>query len=216
MPGSDILSGIHRATPIAMVIRALRSSSFLQSTLVLGAFLFGSEGRSSHIIGGELYYDHLGGSLYQVTLKLYRDCSSTVLFDNAAPIGVFTGDGVFIYTQNLNFPGSQTVPVVLESPCLTLPPNVCVETTSYTGVFDLPSSPTGYQLAYQRCCRTSQIVNLPDPGSLGLTCTISKAPSAFPLAGSTRKSMPGANRFPSMLTLMLSGKLFTLNWKGWK
>ena len=155
-----------------MVIRALRSSSFLQSTLVLGAFLFGSEGRSSHIIGGELYYDHLGGSLYQVTLKLYRDCSSTVLFDNAAPIGVFTGDGVFIYTQNLNFPGSQTVPVVLESPCLTLPPNVCVETTSYTGVFDLPSSPTGYQLAYQRCCRTSQIVNLPDPGSLGLTCTV--------------------------------------------
>ena len=29
---------------------------------------------STHIVGGELYYDHLGGNNYRITLKLYRDC----------------------------------------------------------------------------------------------------------------------------------------------
>lgn len=127
------------------------------------------EVHATHIIGGELYYDALGNGLYQVTLKLYRDCSG-IAFDPTAAIGVFDGaGGGLLSVQTLSFPGGSFVPITLDSPCLTLPPDVCVETTSYTGLFNLPASPNGYILSYQRCCRTAIIGNLVDPGDLGLT-----------------------------------------------
>ncbi|MFN6114997.1 MAG: gliding motility-associated C-terminal domain-containing protein [Flavobacteriales bacterium] len=142
-----------------------RSCSFLASlflSLVCGA---------THIIGGEIYYDHLGGDQYQVTLTLYRDCGG-IPFDESAVIGVFSGLGEFQFQESLPFPGGSLVPIALDSPCLTLPPDICVETASYTGVFTLPARPDGYVLSYQRCCRTDEIVNLPNPGELGLTCTV--------------------------------------------
>lgn len=126
---------------------------------------------ATHIIGGEIYYDHLGGDQYQVTLTLYRDCSG-IPFDPNAVIGVFSGLGEFQFQESLPFPGGSLVPITLDSPCLTLPPDICVETASYTGIFTLPARPDGYILAYQRCCRTDEIVNLPNPGDLGLTCTV--------------------------------------------
>lgn len=126
--------------------------------------------QATHIVGGELFYDHLGGSQYQVTLKLYRDCTG-IAFDATVVVGVFNVDGSLYTTQTLTFPGSQNVPIVLDSPCLTLPPNLCVETTSYVGTFDLPPTPDGYILTYQRCCRTGIINNLLTPGDLGLTVT---------------------------------------------
>lgn len=142
----------------------LRTCTFLGAFLVLGSV------QATHIIGGELYYDHMGGSQYQVTLKLYRDCTG-IPFDDAARIAVFDGDGTALFTQLLTFPGGTFIPITLETPCLSLPPDVCVETTSYVGIFDLPATPNGYVLTYQRCCRTGIITNLVDPGSLGVTVT---------------------------------------------
>ncbi|MEO8589604.1 MAG: gliding motility-associated C-terminal domain-containing protein [Flavobacteriales bacterium] len=142
-----------------------------RTTSALAALLVALTMNATHIVGGEIYYDHLGGDQYQVTLKLYRDCTG-IPFDANALVGVFAGDGTYLFEQSLTFPGGSFVPIVLDSPCLTLPPNVCIETTSYTGVFTLPPTPDGYHLTYQRCCRTSAIVNLPNPGDLGLTCTV--------------------------------------------
>lgn len=146
---------------------------------------------ATHIIGGELFYDHLGGSQYQVTLKLYRDCSSATGFDATAAIGVFLSDGSLYTTQLLSFPGAVNVPIVLESPCLTLPPNICVETTSYVGTFDLPANADGYVLAYQRCCRTAIISNLQTPDALGLTVT-----TRIPGQQVTSNSSPRFNELP--------------------
>lgn len=142
--------------------------------------LVGLTAHGTHIIGGEIFYDHLGQGQYQVTLKLYRDCSGAV-FDAQASIGVF--DAVtfgLVQSQSLSFPGGTQVPIILDSPCLTLPPNICVEATSYTGIFNLPPSQNGYVLAYQRCCRTGIISNLLNPGDAGLTVTtrIPGVPSA--------------------------------------
>jgi len=132
---------------------------------------------ATHIVGGEIYYDHLGGDQYQVTLKLYRDCDPNTNvngtdYDALAVIGVFSGDGTFLFTHSLTFPGAQSVPIVLDSPCLTLPPSLCVESALYTGVLTLPLTPDGYQLSYQRCCRTPAIVNVTNANDVGLTCTI--------------------------------------------
>lgn len=138
----------------------------------------GLQAHAEHIIGGELYYDFLGSDQYRITLTLYRDCHSTgAEFDALGNITIFTGNGMLHQVLYINYPGSTFVPVELESPCLTLPPNICIETTSYIGNIFLPPSPTGYHISYQRCCRQSSIVNLMNPGAAGITCTTRIPPS---------------------------------------
>lgn len=128
--------------------------------------------QAAHIIGGELYYDHLGNDQYRITLTLYRDCNgSGAVFDAQGRITIFTGAGAFYQQLSVAYPGSTFIPVVLDSPCLNLPPNLCVETTSYITTVTLPPSATGYHLSYQRCCRQPSIVNLVAPQDAGLTCT---------------------------------------------
>lgn len=163
---------------------------FLRSSLSLLTATSFFCAQATHIVGGELFYDHLGGSQYQVTLKLYRDCTG-IAFDATVVVGVFNPDGSLYTTQTLTFPGSQNVPIVLDSPCLTLPPNLCVETTSYVGTFDLPPTPDGYILTYQRCCRTGIINNLLTPGDLGLTVT-----TRIPGQAIASNSSPRFNELP--------------------
>lgn len=153
--------------------------SWIRWLIILGVF-FGTTTRSSaeHIIGGEMYYDFLGNDQYRITLTLYRDCQGTgAAFDPLGNITIFTGNGTLYQVLYLNYPGSTFVPVQLDSPCLSLPPNLCIETTSYIGTINLPASPTGYHISYQRCCRQSSIINLANPGNAGLTCTTRIPPS---------------------------------------
>jgi gliding motility-associated-like protein len=129
----------------------------------------------THIIGGEMFYDHLGGNQYQVTLRLYRDCgpdnTNNTGFDASAQIAVYTANGTLFTSVSVANPGETVVPVTLNDPCLSAPPTVCVRTTTYIQVFNLPPTPGGYVISYQRCCRTPAMVNL--TGQQGLTCTVS-------------------------------------------
>jgi len=159
--------------------------------------------KATHIIGGEIYYDHLGGGLYNVTLTLYRDCTG-IPFDGTAVIGVFDGVNFnLLQVQQLTFPGGSNVPIVLETPCLSFPPNVCVQTTSYTGLFNLPLTPNGYILTYQRCCRTDEIGNLISPGDLGLTVTTRIPGESVPV-----NSSPRFNELPPVALCLNSPLVF--------
>jgi hypothetical protein len=110
--------------------------------------------QAEHIIGGELYYDHLGNNQYRITLTLYRDCAGPgAAFDATGNITIFTGNGSLHQMLYVGYPGSTFIPVELESPCLNLPPNLCIETTSYVGTVTLPPNASGYHISYQRCCR---------------------------------------------------------------
>jgi len=125
---------------------------------------------ATHIIGGELYYDCLGGNNYLITLKVYRDClNGQAPFDNPASISVWDAGGNLLQTFNLPFPGANNVPFTPNSPCFQAPPNVCVEEAIYTFQTTLPVQTSGITLAYQRCCRNNSIVNLVNPGSTGST-----------------------------------------------
>ncbi len=130
--------------------------------------------RATHIIGGEMYYDHLGGNQYRVTLALYRDCGpdnqNGTGFDAQALFAVYDINGVEITNVSVLDPGEVQVPIDLNDPCLTAPPEVCVATTLYEHVFDLPPIAGGYTISYQRCCRTPAMVNL--SGQQGITCTV--------------------------------------------
>lgn len=135
------------------------------------------QAQAEHIIGGELYYDHLGGDQYRITLTLYRDCNSSgAQFDQLGNITIFTGDGAFHQMLYLNYPGSTFPTVSLDDPCLSFPPNICLETTSYVGLVFLPPNDAGYRVSYQRCCRQPSVQNLMNPGSTGLTCTTTIPP----------------------------------------
>lgn len=59
-----------------------------RSFVLLLAVLIVQALHATHIIGGEMFYDHLGGNQYRVTLTLYRDCGPDNVngtgFDGAA------------------------------------------------------------------------------------------------------------------------------------
>jgi gliding motility-associated-like protein len=129
---------------------------------------------ASHIVGGEMYYDCLGGNDYRITLKLYRDClSDGAEFDSPLYITVFNGNNVQIDNFDISFPGSTDLdPSFNNNPCVTVPSDICVEEAIYTKIVTLPESSTGYTLAYQRCCRGPNVSNLVTPEDQGLTLTI--------------------------------------------
>lgn len=138
--------------------------------------LCGSLG-ATHIVGGELSYEDLGDGAYRVRLVVYRDCGPTnqngTGFDNQASVGLFNSAGQLVDLINipLSFQNVDELPVVLENPCGTPPPSVCVEQAVYEQVVNLGSSATGFTLSYQRCCRNPSIVNLTSPDDAGATFT---------------------------------------------
>ena len=127
---------------------------------------------ATHIVGGEMNYTCLGNDQYEITLTIFRDCFNgdpNAWFDDPASIGVFNSDNVLLQQILIPLMGNDTLQPVLENPCLVIPPDVCVHTTVYRTVVELPPIIGGYQLAYQRCCRNRTIVNIIDPLASGAT-----------------------------------------------
>lgn len=147
--------------------------------LILFIALLGSaiSVRATHIVGGELYYTHLGGSQYSITLIVYRDCgpgnTNNTQFDGVAPVGIFNSNGALLEVLSMNLFSAEVsfVPVSLNNPCFVLPPNLCVEEAIYIETVSLPPTADGYILAYQRCCRNPSIVNIEFPQDSGVTFT---------------------------------------------
>ena len=85
------------------------------------------QAKATHIIGGSLTYEHLGGSSYNVKLKLYRDCGpGNVAFPNSVTITVRQGNG---NTTGLNFTMPRLGIIELDPPIdsCAVDPGICVE-----------------------------------------------------------------------------------------
>lgn len=126
---------------------------------------------ATHIVGGEIYYDNLGGDNYKIHLKVYRDCLNGIPpFDDPAVISVFDSNGNLIMALSVPLTSSLTVPPTNNSPCApTTAGNACVEEGIYETTVNLPPLLGGYIIAYQRCCRNGTILNLVNPGNVGAT-----------------------------------------------
>lgn len=130
---------------------------------------------ATHIVGGEMNYRCLGGDTFEITLTVYRDCyNGRPAFDDPAIVGVYMSgtDSLF---QKLFLPYDEstndTLPIILNNPCLVAPPNVCVHKAVYISTVILPYRPEGYTITYQRCCRNRLIRNIPDPLNTGISFT---------------------------------------------
>lgn len=151
---------------------------------------------ASHIVGGEMFYDCLGGNEYKVTIKLYRDCySDGAAYDANLPVTVFNGSGAQIDHFTISFPGSVVLPVTFNNPCVTIPPDICVEEAIYTKTVTLPASTNGYKLSYQRCCRGPNVTNLSAPDDQGITLMCEIPPSNQAACNSSARF----NNFPPLL-----------------
>ena len=183
------------------------SAQIKQRCLLIMLFaLIAVQGHSGHIIGGELFYDCLGGGNFRITLRMYRNCFSSgttgAPFDNPATVSVFrTNSGQWIEDIQLNLPaeGSFAVNPNTINPCYAAPPEVaslvCIEGVVYQEIVNLPFDPGGLTLAYQRCCRPANIVNIQNPSQVGATYTIDIPGSAWNICNSS----PRYNNLPPII-----------------
>ena len=150
---------------------------------------------ATHIVGGYISYKHVGGTTYDITFKIYRDCSSQVGFDGEnssnpnSQLPEFTfsivadnspnGMATTNYTAPFNASSKKTINSIIVNPCLAKD-NTCAEEATYTKRITLPSSTIGYTIVHQRCCRNGDILNIQnqpvpnenDKPGITLTCYI--------------------------------------------
>lgn len=153
---------------------------------------------AAHIVGGDMYYECLGGNDYQITLKVYRDCYSfgpqVADFDAPAYISIYDGAGFEVESINTYFISRVTIPPVTNNPCVTPPADVCVEEAIYTFEVTLGNDPAGYDVVYTRCCRNATITNIQNPSDVGATYTVHIDPND-PVCNSS----PSFNEFPPIV-----------------
>lgn len=141
-----------------------------RNLLLLFITLLSFNSFSTHIVGGEIFYDFLGGNNYRITLKLYRDCYTGLApYDDPATVFIFNNSGTLVDSIQIPFPGSVVLPITINNPCFTPPTNICVEEAIYITTVNLPPISGGYNITYQRCCRNNSILNLINPGDVGST-----------------------------------------------
>jgi len=125
---------------------------------------------ATHIIGGSLTYEHLGGATYRITQKLYRDCTAgTADFDNTIEVEVLQPDGSpFTPSKRISIDlGDRTILDPRVDTC-AFDPGLCVEEAIYTKIVNnLPPGTGGYHLYFLRCCRNANIDNITTPLNTG-------------------------------------------------
>lgn len=142
--------------------------------------LFSGNVFATHIVGGSLTYEHLGGSTYRILLRLYRDCTPATAphanFDANARIDIYNSAGTVMPFSPIILPLVQISNVPLNLDTCVADPGICIEEGLYTGIVNnLPPVPGGYHMYYETCCRNSSLVNIVNPlnAGEGFYCKIS-------------------------------------------
>jgi|GEM_PF-989283 len=139
--------------------------------------IFHPRGQATHIVGGELTYRCLGNHWYEFYLTVRRDCQfGEEPFDPKPYLTIFNGQNQFLVQLGKNgyvpltLLSIRQIQDTLHQACLSQLQPVCVEEARYVGrVYLPPSEPSGYILAYQRCCRNRTITNIQSPLETGTT-----------------------------------------------
>lgn len=155
--------------------------------------LLSQNARAEHIIGGEMYYECTGEGVYLFTMKLYRDCfTAGADFDSPGNFGVFDADNNLIDVIQAPVMSVEGINTSVASPCMVIPPNICVEEGIYEFTLEVPDMTQSYTVVYQRCCRNATIQNLVNPGTQGLSIAVNVPPYAEVECNSS----PSFNNFP--------------------
>ncbi len=132
--------------------------------LLLGFFLFfvSLNVSATHIVGGEVTYEHLGGASYKITVNLYRDCGpSSVDYSPTQTVRIDQGNGTFYADITLPMLSRDTLNPPLDT--CAIDPGICVEEAIYSKIINLPPGANGYHVYCQICCRNGSILNIQNP-----------------------------------------------------
>ncbi|MEL7341351.1 MAG: hypothetical protein AAGM67_12790, partial [Bacteroidota bacterium] len=114
--------------------------------------------RATHLMGGDLTYQCLGGNTYQFTLTLYRDCKGIPLSTSNQRMVMFSNScGVQETNVSLTFQSFQEItpicPAQQANSACNGGPVPGVEEYIFTGTVTLPQQCTDWTFYYVRCCR---------------------------------------------------------------
>lgn len=123
---------------------------------------------ATHIVGGIVTYRYLGSNKYELTYKIYRDCSAQTGFDgdpNGGPqsspfyYSIYENNQIFIDSNQLFFKSKGKVSSAIVNDCLDTNQS-CVEEAIYIDTITVPNGTKSYTIIHQRCCRNNGINNL--------------------------------------------------------
>ncbi len=151
---------------------------------------------ATHLIGGNFRYSWLGGTQYEITMILFRDCNpGTAPMPTSATFKIYNASGGLVQSQFVPINGGPVqLPISTNDPCLTPPSNICVQQGTFTKTVNLGPSAGGYWVVWQSCCRNGTIINLINPLSQGMTLFM-KIPDPGTYPGN---SSPVFNNFPPL------------------
>ncbi len=167
--------------------------------LVIFSFLILSvSADAAHIKGGFFTYRYLGPGAgtnlrYQITLTVYMLCNpSPGQLNDPINFTFFNaGNNQFIQDVSVPITNQYQLNKVYDEPCITGDERGCYyEIVVYNlASIELPSTPDGFIVSYQRCCRIGGIINIGGSGSVGNTFTI-KIPGTAVAPGAETNSSP--------------------------
>ena len=97
---------------------------------------------ATHIIGGSISYEYLGGDEYKIRLEVLRDCHTGIpWFDDPASIGIFDSTGDLLYELLVPMDPyiNDTISLAVPNSVCIFPPDVCVHRTIYETTANLPT-----------------------------------------------------------------------------
>ena len=136
--------------------------------LFLGILMAIFQAKATHIVGGSMFYEHLGGSSYLVSIRLYKDCSPfSINFSTSIKVEIRKGDGTNPTTTFVRLPLLARDTLAPHLDTCAFNPGVCVELGVYSKIVNLPPQSSGYHLFYTDCCRNSSVANIASPLTFG-------------------------------------------------
>jgi gliding motility-associated-like protein len=184
--------------------------------LLLGLVLgLGQSARATHIVGGEMELQHKAGSTYSLTLNLYFDAvnGSANAMDAELLAGVFDKTTnrlmarlMLPRTSNtgVNYSNPACASASLSTRKLVYASDLTLDAATYT-------SPGGYYVAVERCCRNVVINNIVNPGGAAQTFYLE-----FPAV--VRNGQPFVDStpriFPALSDYACLGELFYYDFSG--
>lgn len=126
--------------------------------------------QATHIVGGDMYYVCTGPGKYAFEIIIYRECQSGSTFDGAPNISVFKASSpTAIQNLTASTPLISEVPINDIDPCLSIPPDICLQKLVSRFNLTLPLINRSYYVVHQSCCRNNGVSNLVDSGDEGST-----------------------------------------------
>ncbi|OSZ80664.1 hypothetical protein CAP36_05265 [Chitinophagaceae bacterium IBVUCB2] len=143
-------------------------------------FVLSASSDAAHIKGGFFTYRYLGisgGNLqYTVTLTVYMICGpSQGQVSDPINFSIFNAaTGQFLQDASVGITSRFDLGKTYDEPCITGNQIACYYTVLVyeLPLLELPVTPGGYTIAYQRCCRIGGINNVAASGSVGNTFAI--------------------------------------------